>query len=69
MILDLESLNWIKPIFESENYFSPNRLIPRTEHEMFFNNGKIYLFGGRDENNYVKTDFECVEFEITNFEY
>ena len=69
MILDLESLNWIKPIFESENYFRPNRLIPRTEHEMFFNNGKIYLFGGRDENNYVKTDFECVEFEITNFEY
>ena len=65
MILDLESLNWIKPIFESENYFSPRLLIPRTEH----NNGKIYLFGGRDENNYVKTDFECVEFEITNFEY
>jgi hypothetical protein len=27
------------------------------------------LFGGRDENNYVKTDFECIEFEITNFEY
>ena len=69
MILDLESLNWIKPIFENDNYYSPQYLIPRTEHEMFFNNGKIYLFGGRDENNYVKTDFECVEFEITNFQY
>ena len=45
----------------------PKLLIPRTEHEMFFHNGTIYLFGGRDENNYLKMDFESVIFEITNF--
>ena len=67
MILDLESLNWIKPIFEPENYMFPKLLIPRTEHEMFFHNGTIYLFGGRDENNYLKMDFETIIFEITNF--
>jgi len=64
MILDMECLNWIKPIFDNDN---PKYLIHRTEHEMFYNNGKIYLFGGRNENNYVNMDFECVEFEITNF--
>ena len=42
MILDLESLNWIKPIFENDNYYSPQYLIPRTKHEIFLNNGKIY---------------------------
>ena len=67
MILNIESLNWIKPIFEPENYYSPTWLIPRTEHEMFFNNGKIYILGGRNENNYCNMDFECVQFEITNF--
>ena len=67
MILDMECLNWIKPIFDNDNPQSPKYLIHRTEHEMFYNNGKIYLFGGRDENNYVKMDFECIEFEITNF--
>ena len=64
MILDMECLNWIKPIFDNDN---PKYLIHRTEHEMFYNNGKIYLFGGRNENNYVNMDFECVEFEVTNF--
>ena len=67
MILDMECLNWIKPIFDNDNPKSPKYLIHRTEHEMFYNNGKIYLFGGRDENNYLKMDFECIEFEITNF--
>jgi hypothetical protein len=63
----MECLNWIKPIFDNDNPKSPKYLIHRTEHEMFYNNGKIYLFGGRDENNYLKMDFECIEFEITNF--
>ena len=67
MILNIESLNWIKPIYEPEDNFSPIWLTPRTEHEMFYNNGKIYILGGRDENNYCKMDFECVQFEITNF--
>ena len=58
MILNIESLNWIKPIYEPEDNFSPIWLTPRTEHEMFYNNGKIYILGGRDENNYCKMDFE-----------
>ena len=66
MILNTESFNWIKPIFENgEN--APKELIHRTGHEMFFNQGKIYILGGRDQENYLKMGFECIQFEITNF--
>ncbi len=47
-------------IYEPEDNFYPIWLTPRTEHEMFYNNGKIYILGGGNENNYCKMDFECV---------
>ena len=67
MILNTESLNWIKPTFDYSGDKSPKNLIYRTEHKMFFYRGKIFILGGRDQENYLRMDFECIQFEITNF--
>ena len=67
MILNTESFNWIRPIFDFSGEGSPKELISRTEHEIFFYRGRIYILGGRDLENYLKMNFECVQFEITNF--
>ena len=67
MILNTESFNWIRPIFDFSGEGSPKELISRTEHEIFFYRGRIYILGGRDLENYLKMNFECIQFEITNF--
>ena len=68
MILDVESLNWIKPILDINNSEKGiYDLIPRTDHEMFYHNGKIYIFGGRQERRFLNLKFECLQFEVTNF--
>ena len=64
IILNTQSLNWITPIFDDD---LNKELTKRTEHCLFFDLNKIYILGGRDANNYLKMDFECVSFEITNF--
>jgi hypothetical protein len=68
MILDVESLNWIKPILDINNSEKGiYDLIPRTDHEMFYHNGKIYIFGGRQERRFLNLKFECLQFEVSNF--
>ena len=64
IILNTQSLNWITPIFDDD---LNKELTKRTEHCLFFDINKIYILGGRDAENYLKMDFECVSFEITNF--
>ena len=68
MILDVESLNWIKPILDLNNSEKGiYDITPRTDHEMFYHNGKIYIFGGRQEKRFLNLKFECLQFEVTNF--
>ena len=68
MILDVESFSWIKPILDINNSEKGiYDLIPRTDHEMFYHNGKIYIFGGRQEKRFLNLKFECLQFEVTNF--
>ena len=64
MILNTECLNWIKPIFDKENF---RELESRTEHGLFFYQGKIFILGGRNEDRLLNMDFEIVEFEVTGF--
>ena len=64
MILNTQNFNWITPIFDNE---LNKELITRTEHSLFFYLDKIYILGGRDQDNFLKMDFECVSLEITSF--
>ncbi len=64
MILNTECLNWIKPIFDKENF---RELESRTEHGLFFYQGKIFILGGRNEDRLLNMDFEIVQFEVTGF--
>jgi hypothetical protein len=65
-VLNLENYNWIKPIIDDERGTS-NKLIGRVRHEIFFNNEKLYIFGGLGEDNLLSFNFEIVEFEVTGF--
>ena len=68
MILDVEGFSWIKPILDINNSEKGiYDLIPRTDHEMFYHNGKIYIFGGRQERRFLNLKFECLQFEVSNF--
>ena len=35
--------------------------------KFFFNNEKLYIFGGLGEDNLLSFNFEIVEFEVTGF--
>ena len=59
MFLDLETLNWIKPIYNEENF------LPFTEHRIFEEGNKIFILGGcGDDHGYHRFDFYALEFEI-----
>ena len=58
MFLDLETLNWVKPIYNEENF------LPFNEHRIFEERNKIFVLGGCDENGYHRFDFYTLEFEI-----
>ena len=64
MILNTECFNWIKPIFDIEDF---KELESRTGHGLFFYQGKIYILGGRNEDQFLNMDFEIVQFEVTGF--
>lgn len=65
MILNTETLNWIRPVMEEDDPDLDQKLLSRTEHGMFFNNGKFYVFGGRENEKYLKMDFEVITFHIS----
>ena len=66
VVLNLENYNWIKPIISDENGEGKN-LIARIEHQIFFHDDKLYIFGGLGEENILSMNFEIVEFEVTGF--
>ena len=68
MILNLESLDWLRPKCEDEEGFDGVNRIElkyRTEHDVFMVNGKIFILGGRNADNYLKMDFEVVSFNVS----
>ena len=65
-ILNLENYNWIKPITHDENGEGIN-LLARVEHQIFFHEEKLYIFGGLGEENILSMNFELAEFEVTGF--
>ena len=68
MILNLESLDWLRPKCDDEDGFDGINRIDlkyRTEHDVFMVNGKIYILGGRNADNYLKMDFEIVSFNVS----
>ena len=65
-VLNLENYNWIKTIIPNENGEGMN-LLARIEHQIFFNEDKLYIFGGLGEENILSMNFELVEFEVTGF--
>ena len=69
MILNLEKMNWIRPLMEEDELDTEMMLMSeRTEHEMFSNMGKIFILGGRNSENYLKMDFEIATFQINQIE-
>lgn len=69
MILNLEKMNWIRPLMEEDELDMERVLMSeRTEHEMFSNMGKIFILGGRNSDNYLKMDFEIANFQISKIE-
>ena len=65
-VLNLENYNWIRPIISDENNEGKN-LMARIEHQIFFHEEKLYIFGGLGEENILSMNFEIVEFEVTGF--
>ena len=65
-VLNLENYNWIKPIIDEERG-TEDSLIGRIKHEIFFNEDKLYIFGGIGEDNMLPLNFEIVQFEVTGF--
>lgn len=65
-VLNLENYNWIKTIIPNENGEEMN-LLARIEHQIFFYEDKLYIFGGLGEENILSMNFELVEFEVTGF--
>ena len=57
---DLESLNWIKPVYKNDSFY------PICGHCMFCWEEKIIFLGGNGENGLNKFDFNTIEFEIYN---
>ena len=66
VVLNLENFNWIKPIIDDERG-TENALIGRIKHNIFFDDEKLYIFGGIGEQNLLPLNFEIVEFEATGF--
>ena len=66
VVFNLENFNWIKPIIDEERS-TEKRLIGRIKHEIFFNDEKLYIFGGLGDENLLPLNFEIVEFEVTGF--
>ena len=65
-VLNLENFNWIKPIIDDERG-TEKRLIGRIKHDIFFDDEKLYIFGGLGDENMLPLNFEIVEFEVTGF--
>ena len=65
-VLNLENFNWIKPIIDEERG-TEKKLIGRIKHDIFFNDEKLYIFGGLGDENMLPLNFEIVEFEVTGF--
>ena len=57
---DLESLNWIKPVYENESFY------PICGHCMFCSGEKIFFLGGNGENGLNKFDCNTIEFDLYN---
>ena len=55
---DLESLNWIKPVYENGSFY------PICGHCMFCSGEKIIFLGGNGENGLNKFDCNTIEFEL-----
>lgn len=68
IILNMETLNWIHPVLDNDDLESEKKMLTeRTEHQMFSLNGKIFILGGRNSENYLKMDFEIAYFQISSF--
>ncbi len=57
---DLESLNWIKPVYENGSFY------PICGHCMFCSGEKIIFLGGNGENGLNKFDCNTIEFDLYN---
>ena len=57
---DLESLNWIKPVYENGSFY------PICGHCMFCSDEKIIFLGGNGENGLNKFDCNTIEFDLYN---
>ena len=66
VVLNLENFNWIKPIIDDEGG-TESALVGRIKHDIFFDDEKLYIFGGIGEQNLLPLNFEIVEFEATGF--
>lgn len=66
VVLNLENFNWIKPIIDDERG-TESALVGRIKHNIFFDDEKLYIFGGIGEQNLLPLNFEIVEFEATGF--
>ena len=65
-ILNLENFNWIKPIISDKDN-EGKKIIERIEHQAFFHEDKLYIFGGLGEESILSMNFEIIEFSVTGF--
>ena len=65
VVLNLENLNWLRPIKTEEKSFGT--LTARSEHQMFFCHDKLYIFGGIGNESLLSMNFETVDFGVTGF--
>ena len=57
---DLENFNWIRPVYEQENF------IPLAEHSIVNYGNKILILGGYGNDGYVKFDINTIEIDALN---
>ena len=64
MVLNIENLNWIRPVIEEDDIEREIKMYARTEHEGVVVGRKVLILGGRDIESYHKMDFEVVVFHV-----
>ena len=57
---DLENFNWIRPVYEQENF------IPLAEHSIVNYGNKILILGGFGNDGYVRFDINTIEIDALN---
>ena len=64
MVLNIENLNWIRPVIEEDDIEREIKMYARTEHEGVVVGRKVLILGGRDIESDHKMDFEVVVFHV-----